>query len=344
VNDVTTESVAAETPDGAAPPLPPGLQFFQLISGSMVTQLLEVALEHQIARHLLDGPRSSAELAQMAGLHEPSLYRVLRALTLFGVFTEQSGRRFALGPLGPCAAQYDAAFPWIEAAFNELPRTVKTGVTGMELAHGMSFFEYVTQHPAAGRNFDVAMAMTHEGEPEAVAESYDFAHVRTLVDVGGGNGAELAAMLQRHQHLRGVLFELPAVIERGAPALAALGERCEFVGGDFFESLPAGGDAYLLSRVIHDWDDDGALRILRNCRRAMGTQARLLLVETVIPTDSQPHPAKMVDISMLVLTGGMERTEEQYAELLDRAGFRLTCVVPTPSAVSVIEAVPSEAR
>ena len=344
MNDVTTESVAAETPDGAAPPLPPGLQLFQLYTGIVVTQLLEVALGHQLPRRLLDGPRSSAELAEMTGLHEPSLYRVLRALTMFGVFDEQPERRFTLGPLGPAAAEYEDAFPWIVAAINELPRTVRSGTTGMQLAHGMSVFDYVTEQPAAGRNFDVSQAQINQGEPEAVAESYDFAGVHTLVDVGGGNGTGLATMLERHPHLRGVLFDLPAVIERAAPGLAALGERCELVGGDFFKSVPARGDAYLLSHVIHDWDEDRALTILRNCREAMGPDGKLLLVEMVIPTGGEPHPGKMLDVMMLSLTGGMERTEEQYAELLDRAGFRLTRVVPTPSAVSVIEAVPSSAR
>jgi hypothetical protein len=339
-------SVAGNQPDSArgAPAMPPSVQFRQLHTGGLVAQLIDVALEHQLARRLLDGPRSSVELADMTGLHEPSLYRVLRALTVFGVFTEQPGRRFELGPLGPSAAQYDDAFHWIEAAINELPRTVQTGTSGMELAHGMSFFEYLTQHPAAGRAFDRLMTVAQEGEPQAVAEAYDFTGVRTLVDVGGGEGSGLAVILERHSHLHGVLFDMPAVIHRGAPALAALGERCDVEAGDFFESLPARGDAYLLSHVIHDWDDDRALTILRNCRDAMGPDGKLLLVEMVMPAGGEPHPAKMLDVTMLILTGGMERTEQQYAELLDRAGFRLTGIIPTPSAVSIIEAVPTPAH
>jgi hypothetical protein len=312
-----------------------------LYTEGVVTQMLEVVLGHQIARHLLDGARSSTELAHITGLHEPSLYRMLRALTIFGVFTEQPERRFTLGPLGPPAAAFDDAFSWIVAAINELPRTVQTGTPGMELAHGMSYFEYVAQHPAAGQVSDLSMTQIHEGEPQAVAESYDFADVRTLVDVGGGNGTGLAAILQRHPHLRGVLFDLPAVVERAAPALAALGGRCDLMGGDFFQSLPARGDAYLLSHVIHDWDDDRAVTILGNCRDAIGPEGKLLLVEMVIPAAGEPHPAKMLDVMMLILTGGMERDEQQYAELLQRAGFRLTRIVPTASPVSVIEAVPA---
>ena len=211
---------------------------------------------------------------------------------MLGVLTEQTEGRFALGPLGPAATKYDDGFPWIIAALNELPRTLQTGTTGMELAHGMPIFEYLTRHPDAGRRFDLVMTLAQEGEPEAVAETYDFTGVRSLVDVGGGNGTALAVMLARHPHLDGVLFDLPAVIERGAPGLAALGERCDLVGGDFFASLPAGADAYLLSHVIHDWDDDRALTILRNCRDAMSSDGKLLLVEMVIPAGGQPHPAK----------------------------------------------------
>jgi len=336
-------SVTKQPTADTAPAPPPGAQIFQMWSGVMVTQLLEVALGHQLPRRLLDGARSSAELAEMTGLHEPSLYRVLRALTMFGIFDEQPERRFTLGPLGPTAAEYEDGFRWGVAAINEVPRTVQDGTPGMELAHGMSFFEYLTEHPAAGRNFDVAQSLINGGEPEAVAESYDFAGVHTLVDVGGGNGTGLAAMLARHAHLRGVLFDQPAVTEQAAPGLAALGDRCEVMGGDFFESIPARGDAYLLSHVIHDWDEERALTILRNCREAMGSGGRLLLIEMVIPPGGEPHPGKMLDVMMLSLTGGMERTEAEYSELLQRAGLRLTRVIPTQTPVSIIEAVPPPA-
>jgi SAM-dependent methyltransferase len=340
-------SIAGDQPASAPgiAPMPPahaGAQFMELLGGSLATHLVDAALKYQLPRRLLDGPRSSMELADMTGLHEPSLYRVLRALTVFGVFTEQPGRRFGLGPLGPTAAQFEDSMDWLDAALKELPSALQTGTTGMQLAHGMSFFEYVSQHPAAGQAFDLAVRLMHDGELEAVAETYDFASVQTVIDVGGGNGTALAAILQRHPHLRGVLFELPAVVERAGAALAeALGERCELVAGDFFKALPVRGDLFLLSRVIHDWDDPHAATILRNCRRAMSEDGKLVLVEMLIPPEDEPHPAKMVDIGMLLLTGGMERTEQQYAELFDAAELKLTRVIPTQSAVSVIEAVPA---
>ena len=163
MSSVTKPSTSDATPDTAPPPPPPGAQIFQMWTGVMVTQLLEVALGHQLPRRLLDGARSSAELAEMTGLHEPSLYRVLRALTMFGIFDEQPERRFTLGPLGPTAAEYEDGFRWGVAAINEVPRTVQDGTPGMELAHGMSFFEYLTEHPAAGRNFDVAQSLINGG-------------------------------------------------------------------------------------------------------------------------------------------------------------------------------------
>jgi hypothetical protein len=343
-------SIAGEQPASAPgmtpmPPPPGGAQFMELFAASLATHLIDAALKYQLPRRLLDGPRSSMELADMTGLHEPSLYRVLRALTVFGVFTEQPGRRFELGPLGPTAAQFDDSMDWLDAALKTLPSALQTGTTGMQLAHGTSFFEYVSEHPAAGQTFDVAMKLMHDGELEAVAETYDFASAQTVLDVGGGNGTGLATILQRHPHLRGVLFELPAVIERAGPALAeALGERCGLVAGDFFTSLPVRGDVFLLSRVIHDWDDQHAATILRNCRRAMNADDKLVLAEMLIPPEDEPHPAKIVDIAMLLLTGGMERTEQQYAELFEAAGLKLTRVIPTPSAVSAIEAIPSDRR
>jgi SAM-dependent methyltransferase len=268
---------------------------------------------------------------------------VLRALTGFGLFSQQADGRFALGPLGEGAAQLDS-YPWFIAAVEELPRTVVSGTTGMQLAHGTSFFEFLAQHPEEGAQFDKLMTTFHAGEKEGVADAYDFSTVDSVVDVGGGNGTFMSAVLPRYEQLRGVLFDLPPVIERARPALARLGDRCEAVAGDFFDSVPAGHDAYVLSHIIHDWDEERALTVLRNCHEAMGPNGRLLLVESVVPPGDEPHPAKMLDMLMLVCTGGMERTEDEYADLLGRAGFRLMRVIPTASPVSVIEAVPTEER
>jgi SAM-dependent methyltransferase len=218
---------------------------------------------------------------------------------------------------------------------------LETGKTGFELAYGKELFDWLEEHPEQGANFDRVMRLVHGGEDIALADAYDFGAVRSVVDVGGGNGTVLATLLGRNPHLEGVVFDLPSVIGRGTPALDAHAGRWEAVGGDFFEGVPAGADAYLLSHIIHDWSEDRALTILRNCRAAMGPDGRLLIAEMVVPSGDEMHPAKMLDVLMLVVNGpGMERTEAQYAELLDRAGFRLERVIPTASPESILEAVP----
>jgi hypothetical protein len=216
-------------------------------------------------------------------LTEPSLYRLLRAMTGLGLFSEQPDGRFALGPLGATAAEFRGLRDWAADAITELRRTVATGTTGMQLAHGISFFEFLDRHPDEEVIFNADMARIDAGEPQAVANAYDFTGVRRIVDVGGGNGTLLAVILEDHPRLEGVLFDRPAAIAHLAPALAPHRERCHVVGGDFFDSLPPGGDAYLLSHVIHDCDEERCLTVLDNVRRAIAPDGQLLLVEMVIP-------------------------------------------------------------
>jgi hypothetical protein len=331
--------------------IPPGAQLFEMMGGLNLAWMLYVVAERGIADLLADGPQTSIELSQAAGVHEPSLYRLLRSLSSFGVFTEESPRRFALNPLGSALKTGDPSgardmvmnTPWFTRAVAEFPRVVASGENGMQLAFGMQIFEFLAQHPQESAAFNRAMLATGAAEPAAVADAYDFSGVRRLVDVGGGIGTLLATVLGRYPLTQGVLFDRPDVIDDARPTLAEHGiaERCEVVGGDFFVALPENGDAYLMSHILHDWDDDRCVTILRACRRAMDPDGRLLLVEMVLPPGDTPHPGQMLDMWMLILNaGGMERTEEQYAELLHRGGFRLTRVVPTQAAVSVIEAVP----
>jgi DNA-binding transcriptional ArsR family regulator len=323
----------------AAPNVPPAIQVFAMWQGSLVTRMLQTVADHRIFELLADGPRPTGDLAAATGLHAPSLHRLLRAMTGLGLVSTRSDG-WALTALGEVAL--DFGHPgWALAAVDELPRVVATGRTGMELAHGSPVFEYFAGHPEDAAMFDHAMPLMTAGEPEAVAEAYDFTGIRELVDVGGGNGTLLAEVLQRHQLVRGVLFDLPGTIARVTPALMRLPDRCEAVGGDFFDAVPAGADAYVLCHVVHDWPEERCLSILRNVRAAMPPDGRLLIVETVMPAGDEPHPAKLQDMMMLAITGGMERTEQQYTELLGRAGFRLDRVIPTRSPVSVLEARPA---
>jgi hypothetical protein len=314
--------------------------------------VVSAAAELGLADQLAAGPKSAAELAGPMKLHAPSLHRLMRTLASLGVLTEQEGQRFALTSLGE--ALRDGAPGSARAtllAFNgvlwrgweELRYSLATGKPGFDKAYGMSLFEYIGRDPALASHFSGAMVGFHGAEPPAVAAAYDFSPFRTIVDVGGASGNMLAAILSRHAGPRGVLFDLPHVVT-DAPALLTthgVADRVTIEGGSFFETVPAGGDCYVLSHVIHDWTEDQCLTILGHCRKAITPNGKLLIVEMVLPPGDTPHPGKVLDMTMLVFPGGQERTETEYATLLSKAGFRMTRVVPTASAVSVVEAVPA---
>ena len=322
----------------------------QMVTGCLVSQLTYVAAKLGIADRLADGPKTAAQLAASVDAHPQSLYRVLRALAALGVFTEGPDGRFALTPLaGPLRRDapdslHAFALMWGDTfwpACGSLLHCVRTGQTAFDHLHGMGAFEYMHQHPQAAEIFDEAMSNLTRVQAAAVVAAYDFSGVRTLVDVGGGKGTLLAAVLRANPGMRGVLYERPDVLPAARKALEDEGmlARCELKRGDFFTSVPEGGDAYALKDVIHDWDDERASSILANCARAMGRQARLLLIERGLPPRNVLGQGQMVDVVMLAVTGGRERTEPEYADLLSRAGLRLARVVPTASEAMVLEAV-----
>ena len=220
--------------------------------------------------------------------------------------------------------------------------SLQTGKTGFEKATGMPIFEFLRQNVEEASYFSESMVGFHGAEPPAVAEAYDFSAFNLIVDVGGATGNMLAAILSKHQQPRGVLFDRPHVVNEAAPLLAERGVagRVRIEAGDFFQSVPAGADAYLLSHIIHDWNEEQCLTILGHCRKGIAPNGRLLIVEMVLPPGDTPHPGKVLDMVMLVFPGGQERTEAEYAPLLAKAGFRLNRVVPTASAVSIVEAIP----
>jgi hypothetical protein len=335
----------------SAPPL--HAQLIQMGTGYWISAIVYAAAKLGLADQLAAGPKSAAELAGPARVHAPSLHRLMRTLASLGILTEGDAQRFALTPLGealkngaPGSARGTLiAFgnPPFWRAFEEISYSVETGKTGFEKALGKPIFDYLALHPEEASYFSEAMVGFHGGEPPAVAAAYDFSPFKTVVDVGGATGNMLAAILTRHAGPRGVLFDRPHVV-RDAPALLqarGVSERVTIEAGDFFTTVPAGGDAYLFSHIIHDWNEDQCLTILGHCRTAINPDGRLLIVETVLPAGDTPHPGKVLDIVMLVIPGGQERTEAEYAALLRKAGFRLTRVVPTASAVSVVEAVPA---
>ena len=328
----------APTTDTSVVP-PPVAQVFAMWEGSLVAHMLRVAAELDIFGRLAEAPRTSADLAAATQSHAPSLDRLLRALAGLSLL-RRGADGWAQTPLGVAAQELGDPGRWAERAFAQLGRAITSGRPAMTFSEGCTAFEYLACHPSEAAAFDRFMSVLNAGEAQAVADAYDVAGIGRLVDVGGGNGALLVELLRRHPALHGTLFGLPETVARPVPALASFRDRCDVTAGDFFESVPVGGDAYLLSHVVHDWDETRALAILRRIRAASAIGGRLLVVEMIVPSDDSPHPARLLDMTMLALTGGRERTEDEYAILLARADFRLERVTPTRSPVSVLEAVP----
>lgn len=330
---------------------PPALALLQQALGFWLSRAICVVAQLGVADLLKNGPLDAEKLAATARVHAPSLYRVLRTLASVGIFAEGADGRFSLTPrAGPLRSDAPDSIrdyillvgeEWYSGPSKHLLHSVQTGRPAFEQVHGAEFFTFLSRNPAAAAVFDAAMTSRSAQENAAIAAVYDFSGLGTIIDVGGGYGSLLAAILSANPGLRGVLFDRPQAVTEARRQLeaAALGRRCEMVAGDFFVSVPAGGDAYILKRVIHDWDDERAGAILRNCHRAMPEHGRLLVIELVLPPGNDPSLGKLFDLLMLVDLGGRERTEADYRTLLAGAGFELTAVTPTPSLVSVVEGV-----
>lgn len=331
--------------------IPPAAQLMEMIFSPVPAQAISVAAKLGVADLLKDEAKSADELAQTLGVKARPLYRLLRALASVGVFTEDGSGRFHLTPLAE-PLRSDASdsvrnfaiyfgAEWHRRVYSELGYSVKTGQPAFDLIHGKPFFEYLAENPVPAQIFNDAMTSHSASDSAAVVNAYDFTGINKLVDVGGGHGALLATILQQYPQINGILFDAPHVVAGASDLITAHGisGRCEAVGGDFFASVPAGGDAYILRHIIHDWDDERALTILRNCHQAMAENGRLLVVEILIAEGNAPSLGKFLDLAMLVLVNSFERTAAEYSALFAQAGFKVTHIVPTASAYSVIEAV-----
>lgn len=322
-----------------------------LISGMHISRAVYLVAALGIADRLAEGPKTAADLAAVTGTHPPSLYRVLRLLAALDVLTEHPGQAFSLtltgqrlrGDVPASVRSWAMLVDCIGGvrAFEPFLDTVRTGTPGVDLAHGMDTFSYLAAHPDSVRGFQAAMSERTAAFAGSVAARYDFTTMHTVADIGGGKGTLLAAVLRQHEHLRGVLFDLPAVVADAMPVLRAAGvaDRCDLVGGDFFTTVPPGADGYLLANVLHDWEDTRAAHILANCRQAMPEHGRVLIIERLIPDD--PHaaiPVLLSDLNMLVFTGGQERTTTEYRQILTNANLTLTTVKPVAPPYGVIEA------
>jgi len=323
-------------------------QIAELIHGYWHSQAVYIAAKLGIADLLAERPRTAEEIADATPAHAPSLYRVLRALASIGIFSEDGEGRFSITPLAEPLRRGVPGSKWAMAVmmgeehyhvWGDLIFTVETGETAFDRIYGMPIFEFLSENDEKGRIFDEAMTGIHGRETDAILAAYDFSGVQKLADIGGGNGTTLSAILQKYPSMEGLLFDLPPVVGRAEATFhdAGLADRCELFGGDFFQAVPPGADAYLMRHIIHDWDDEKSRRILRNCHQAMPDDARLLVIESVIPPDNQPFAGKWLDLTMMLIPGGKERTEAEYRSLFESAGFELTQIVPTTLEVSVIE-------
>lgn len=332
--------------------LPPEAALFQVLFGYSRTQLIYASAKLGIADLLQDGPRSAAELAHATATHEDTLRRVMRGLVNMGIFAEDEGR-YALTPVGAClrSGVPNSLRGWalltgevLYDAWGGLLHSLRTGETAFNHIYGMGVYEYLAAHPDAAGYFNQGMTVSTAQGARALLAAYDFSSIGAVVDVGGGIGTLIATILEARPHLRGILFDAPSVAAAARQRLDAAGllDRCEVVGGNFFSAVPPGGDAYILSWVLLDWDDDDSLRILRNCRAVMPEHGRLLIFEAILP-EGATSGDRIVgrDLSMLVMTGGRERTAAEYTALLARAGLAVTRIIPTAANRSVIEATPA---
>jgi hypothetical protein len=340
-------------PAGSPTEPSPEVAMRQLTMGASVSQAISVFARLGVADALTAGPRDAEEIAELVGAHSSALYRLLRALGDVGVVAELDNRRFALTSLGEVLRSDGpgslrgwatmVGMPFHRYPWTDLYETVRTGESAFDRVHGSKVFDYLAEHPEDAAVFDAAMTSISTTEAVSIVQAYDFSRFSTIVDVGGGRGGLLAAILAAHPHLQGVLFDVPAVVAGADEGISGteVVDRCKVVSGDFFDSVPGGGDAYLLSNIILNWDDDHAVEILSTCRAAMADTARVLLAESVLPEGAAPSMGKLADLEMLVMTsGGRQRTDVEYRTLLGRSGLRLTRVVPSTGRISLLEAVP----
>jgi len=329
----------------------PAQHIFQLATGYVISTALQLAVQVGVADHLAAGPRTAQQLAAATGTNEDALYRVLRALASVGVFDEVEPKRFALTPAADILRKdsprsiHDIvlfiADPLHLRVYADAIESLRTGKPSAEKTLGQPVFAWFAEHPEYSSTFNNAMTNMSAAIVPAVLEAYDFVGIGVLVDVAGGHGQVLRSILRQYPAMRGILMDLDHVIAGAKPHIEAdgLADRCQAVAGDFFKAVPSGGDAYVMKHIIHDWDDERAGQILRSIHTAMGSKpGKVILLESVLAPGNEPGLGKIMDLEMLLLPGGRERSAEEFRGLFDRAGFDLVRVVPTTSPVCVIEA------
>lgn len=328
-------------------------ELIRMVNEYRVSQAICVAATLGIADHIKDGRRSAAELAELTDTHPRALYRLLRALAAVGIFHEGEDGLFSLTPLGGALrldAEHSAApwatfvgRPYYRQAWSDLLYSVRTGKNAFRHTHGKGVWEYRAEYPEESLIFDRAMGANSKNVAAALLASYDFSPFSLIMDVGGGRGSLLAEILAATPGSRGILFDQPHVVATAAQVMAAAGvaDRCDIVGGDFLAALPKGADALLLKWILHDWNDETNIAILKNCRKAIRADGRLLVFEAVLAPPNEGANAKFADLNMLVGPDGQERTAAEYRSLLAMAGFEVTDIIAAGPHISIVEARPA---
>lgn len=329
--------------------LSPPEQLMKFIVGKWISKPVYVAAELGIADMLSEGPKSIDELALESRSYAPFLYRMMRALASVGIFFEREDRRFELTPMAnflktgsmrSIALMFNSG--WNDRAWEYFMDSVKTGETAFEKAHGKPVMDWLKQNPHAADIFSEANAVKAGNTHRVILDVYDFSEIQTLTDVGGGLGTLISEILIVNPFMKGVVADTSYVIKNANKIIEARGiaDRCETIECDFFKSIPPGSDAYLLSNILHDWPDEECRTILENCRKAMKPDSRILLIEMIIPEGNDPSIVKLLDLEMLVITGGQERTEAEFKHLIEMSGLRLTRTIPTKENIYIIEGKP----
>lgn len=333
--------------------LPPREAMSQLVTSWWISQAVRTMVLLDLPDHLAGDPRTAAEVAEQTGTHAPTMQRFLRTLAGLGLCATTDDGRFRLTPQGELLRS-DAPHsmrsyvltmtaPYVTQAWEQLPEALRNGEAAFPRVHGLSFWDYLAANPEEGVRFDGAMSGAVVVRAQALLAAVQLDGVKTLVDVGGGQGEMLVTVLEATPGLQGILFDQPQVLQGAEDRFAAAGvaDRCQSVAGNFFVKVPRGADSYTLAMIVHDWPDDAAIEILRVCHQAMSPGARLWIVEQIVPPGDEFHRSKLLDLHMLVLFGARERTAEEHRALLEAAGFEHITIYPTDSPYSVIEAVRS---
>ena len=328
--------------------LHPYEEVMKFILAKWISKPIYVAAKLNIADELSDGPKTIEKLAQKTDTHAPSLYRIMRALSCLGIFCELDDGRFELTPMAECLTS-DALRPvallmhsdWHDKAWGHLFESVKTGETAFDKVHGMPAFNWFEENPEAAQIFNEANAIKAVTSHRAIIDVYDFSVINSLTDIGGGNGALVAEILKANLSLCGIVADLPAVVTTAEDLIRNYGleSRCQVVECDFFKKIPTGSDAYMMSHVLHDWNDEECRIILKNLYMATSPGTKLLVVEALIPKGNEFSIAKLLDVEVFVMGGGRERTKDEFLKLFQSTGFELLRVIPTNESISVIEAI-----